>query len=601
MFGLRFGAGFGRMGGRKASGGTPTPTPTPTPAPTWSVVPSISGTPTVGQTLTGSDGTISNGTVSARAWLRGASAISGATGATYLLVEADEGEDISFRVTANGAGGSAQATSDPVGPIAPAPDITAPTITSANSSGSYVEGVAIGGTLTADEAVTWAVTGTDAAAVTLDPDTGVWSLEETDYATQDSYSFSFVATDLAENDSDPQVVAITITEDVAPTINAPQLILSSATTYPPPLEAVIDETGIVGVDYLRVQASLTLDFASPFIDEAVLTVDNGEPLIVPGLSSIESPDETYFRALVERGAHSSDWSIIVKHGDTTAPVFTSSASPTVNENVVNPTGTLTFSDPDDVVSVIISGGADSDLFSLVGLTWTLNATPDYETKSSYVVPFLATDRAGNQATQTMTLGINDVTELTPTTLSPTNKSSFLTLSNGNLTVSSNLAGVGAAARVRGTQTRNFKAYFEAIVGTLFGNAEDAYIGVCTGSVSMSGYGAGSAGISCLRNNGEYWADGAFTGSNAGLAFVQGNVIMVAYDPVANKIWFGKNGTWVGDPVAGTGGIGLPTSTEDFFPLAMLVPRATGNQNVVTFNFGAADFIYPIPSGFGAFT
>lgn len=99
-------------------------TPTPTPAPSWSVQPSISGTPTVGETLTGSDGTISNGTVSARAWLRDGTPISGATGATYILVEADEGEEISYRVSASGAGGSAQATSSAVGPVAggtPAP------------------------------------------------------------------------------------------------------------------------------------------------------------------------------------------------------------------------------------------------------------------------------------------------------------------------------------------------------------------------------------------------------------------------------------------------------------------------------------------------
>lgn len=107
---------------RRRTGGTPTP------APSWSVNPSISGDPTVGQTLTGSDGTISNGTVSARAWLRNGSAISGATGGTYLLVVADEGANITYRVTATGAGGSAQATSAAVGPVAgePSAAITMP-------------------------------------------------------------------------------------------------------------------------------------------------------------------------------------------------------------------------------------------------------------------------------------------------------------------------------------------------------------------------------------------------------------------------------------------------------------------------------------------
>lgn len=93
----------------------------------------------MGQTLTGSDGTISNGTVSARAWLRGVSAISGATGSTYLLDVLDEGQNISFRVTANGAGGSAQATSTAVGPIAAAPGLTAPDITVTSAVGDPPE------------------------------------------------------------------------------------------------------------------------------------------------------------------------------------------------------------------------------------------------------------------------------------------------------------------------------------------------------------------------------------------------------------------------------------------------------------------------------
>lgn len=115
---IMLGLGQLSLGGYRGGG---TPTPTPTPAPSWSVQPSISGTAEVGQTLTGSDGTISNGTVSARAWLRAGSAISGATGSTYVLQAADEGQNISFRVTATGAGGSANATSAAVGPVAAAP------------------------------------------------------------------------------------------------------------------------------------------------------------------------------------------------------------------------------------------------------------------------------------------------------------------------------------------------------------------------------------------------------------------------------------------------------------------------------------------------
>lgn len=137
--GIGLGAGLG-LGGRGK--GPYTPSPTPTPAPSWSVQPSISGTPQVGQTLTGADGTVANGAVSARAWLRNGSAISGATGASYLLDPLDEGADISFRVTATGAGGSAQATSPSVGPVTATPTptpatISAPTLALAVGTTTY--------------------------------------------------------------------------------------------------------------------------------------------------------------------------------------------------------------------------------------------------------------------------------------------------------------------------------------------------------------------------------------------------------------------------------------------------------------------------------
>lgn len=92
------------------AGGTPTPSPTPTPGPAFTTQPSISddGTPQVGETLTGNDGVIANGTVSGRAWLLNGTAISGATGSTYVPTQTGTH---AYRVTATGAGGTTQATS----------------------------------------------------------------------------------------------------------------------------------------------------------------------------------------------------------------------------------------------------------------------------------------------------------------------------------------------------------------------------------------------------------------------------------------------------------------------------------------------------------
>ncbi|MCM3680257.1 hypothetical protein [Sphingomonas paucimobilis] len=69
-------------------------------ASTFTAAPAITGTAQVGQTLTGSNGTIAGGTFASRRWLRDGAAISGATGATYVVQAADVGKRITQEVTA---------------------------------------------------------------------------------------------------------------------------------------------------------------------------------------------------------------------------------------------------------------------------------------------------------------------------------------------------------------------------------------------------------------------------------------------------------------------------------------------------------------------
>ena len=78
----------------------------PVSAPTFSIQPSIAGTPQVGQALTGMDGTISNGAVVSRRWLLGAAVVS--TAQTYFATAAGA---LVYEVTAQGPGGITVATS----------------------------------------------------------------------------------------------------------------------------------------------------------------------------------------------------------------------------------------------------------------------------------------------------------------------------------------------------------------------------------------------------------------------------------------------------------------------------------------------------------
>lgn len=90
--------------------------------PSNSVAPVVSGTTTVGQTLSCTTGTWSGeGTITyAYQWFDDGVAISGATSSTYTLQAAEEGGNITCRVTATDDNGSTAATSNSVGPVAAA-------------------------------------------------------------------------------------------------------------------------------------------------------------------------------------------------------------------------------------------------------------------------------------------------------------------------------------------------------------------------------------------------------------------------------------------------------------------------------------------------
>ncbi|WP_298336249.1 hypothetical protein [uncultured Erythrobacter sp.] len=94
------------------------------PPPSWSVAPSITGIPEIGQTLTGDDGSVANGMINGQQWLRNGFAISGAVGTAYTLVAADENSLITFAVEATGPGGANSAVSPEIGPVIFSPSPT---------------------------------------------------------------------------------------------------------------------------------------------------------------------------------------------------------------------------------------------------------------------------------------------------------------------------------------------------------------------------------------------------------------------------------------------------------------------------------------------
>lgn len=89
-------------------------------APYVTAIPAITGTATVGQTLTCSTGTWSgDATITyAYAWYANNILITGASAATYVLTSSEVGKRVTARVTATNAAGTASATTAPTAAVA---------------------------------------------------------------------------------------------------------------------------------------------------------------------------------------------------------------------------------------------------------------------------------------------------------------------------------------------------------------------------------------------------------------------------------------------------------------------------------------------------
>jgi hypothetical protein len=105
-------------------------------APLNTTAPVVTGTGTVGQTLSCTQGVWTNSpTGYAYQWLRNGTNIAGATAATRVLAAVDAGTNVSCRVTATNAGGSTPAVSNAIAvTVAPPANTTAPVATSAGST-----------------------------------------------------------------------------------------------------------------------------------------------------------------------------------------------------------------------------------------------------------------------------------------------------------------------------------------------------------------------------------------------------------------------------------------------------------------------------------
>jgi hypothetical protein len=142
-----------------------------------------------------------------------------------------------------------------------------------------------------------------------------------------------------------------------------------------------------------------------------------------------------------------------------------------------------------------------------------------------------------------------------------------------------------------------KVYCEVTWTSDGGGGYAATIGVANASASLATYLGGDAnGWSYYSFNGKKINNTSQT--SYGSSYAVADIIGVALDMTAGKVWFAKNGTWQnsGDPAAGTGEAfsGLTGS------LTIAVGHtgsASGLNDVFTLNVGPS-FAYTPPTGFG---
>jgi hypothetical protein len=191
-----------------------------------------------------------------------------------------------------------------------------------------------------------------------------------------------------------------------------------------------------------------------------------------------------------------------------------------------------------------------------------------------------------------------------------------TISNGNLEYSG-IFGTGVAQNGHGTRSTlkvpsTGKWYVEALNTTISGSGNSCMLGFTSSTQSPTVTAFGSTltpfiGVdaSVFNNNIRFNSAGVSASVSTSTVlfatYASGDIVNLAIDFSAGKIWVGKNGTWYnsGNPAAGTNETSTFTAgTADWaFWGEYIASSDNGNRSGVIANFGQRTFAYTPPSGY----
>ncbi len=261
----------------------------------------------------------------------------------------------------------------------------------------------------------------DAARFSIDAASGmVTLLDNPDFETKASYSFSVVATD-SSNNSSQQSVSLSI-NDVDETDSTPPAFSSGTTA-----EAINEATGANQVIYQAVasdESTVTYSLADSQ-DGASFSINssNGQVTLLPD-PDFETQSSYSFSVVATDSSNNRSQQTVsleindVIETDSTPPAFSSgTTAEAINESTgANQVIYQAVASDESTVIYSLADSQDGASFSINSSNGqvTLLLDPDFETQSSYSFSVVATDSSNNSAQQTVSLAINDVVEVDTT-------------------------------------------------------------------------------------------------------------------------------------------------------------------------------------------